>query len=307
MSIEFRPLSWALGAEVSGLDLRKPLTPEQVATLRQGWLQHQVLLFRGQDIGPQEHLDLSRHFGPVEPYPLVHYRLPEHPEIFLLTNEPVNGQPSQTRNAGRHWHSDLSFTTRPSTGAILRCVKIPHVGGTTMWANQYLAYETLTPAFRALIDDLHAVHELFSKTRDLHRLDQKQIGDMKRANPPVVQPVVRVHRETGRKALYVSEAVTTRIIGMSQEESDAILEFLFRHQTQVEFTYRHQWLPGDLVMWDNRCTLHQVVADNDHSEWRTMQRSTITGEPCGQLLSELEAQEAALTDAQAGARRMQLA
>jgi taurine dioxygenase len=293
MSIEVHRLSYGLGAEVRGLDLRRPLDAAAVEAVRRAWLDHGVLLFRGQEISPEDHIRFSRYFGPVEDYPLVHYRHPEHPEIFLLSNRDMEGKPSQTRNAGRHWHSDLSFTARPAMGSLLRCIEIPDIGGDTLFANQYLAYEALTPAFRGLIDGLAAVHELFSKTRDLKNLDQGQVRDLKKANPRIVQPVVRVHPETGRKALYVSAAVTTRIVGMTQEESDAILDFLFAHQTQVHFTYRHRWQPNDIVMWDNRCTLHMAVPDNDHRQTRLMHRTTITGTPSGEVLEEDRGLEAA--------------
>jgi taurine dioxygenase len=287
MSIEVIPLTSAIGAEVRGVDLSREQTPEVIAQIRAAWLDRQVLLFRHQHISPEQQIRFSRYLGQVEEYPLVHYRLPGHPEIFLLSNEPdKDGRPSETRNAARHWHSDLSFTARPSTGSLLHCIKAPRVGGTTMWANQTLAYETLSPAFRRLLEGLHAVHELFSKTKDLKNLDQGQIRDMKRANPRIAQPVVRIHAETRRPALYVSEAVTTQIIGMQPDESAALLEFLFHHQVRPEFTMRHQWQPGDVVMWDNRCTLHQAVADHDHSESRVMHRTTLSGEPCGQVLPE---------------------
>ncbi|MFZ4760617.1 MAG: TauD/TfdA dioxygenase family protein, partial [Burkholderiaceae bacterium] len=244
MSIEIIPLTTAIGAEIRGVDLREPQDAATIAAIRAAWMTHQVLLFRDQDVTPEQQIRFSRGFGLVEAYPLVHYRLPGHPEIFLLSNEPsADGKPSETRNAARHWHSDLSFTARPCTGALLRCVKAPRVGGTTMWANQTLAYERLSPTFRRVVDGLYAVHELFSKTKDLKNLDQGQIKDMKRANPRIAQPMVRVHDETGRAALYVSEAVTTQIVGMDRDESDAILEFLFRHQVRPEFTMRHQWRP----------------------------------------------------------------
>lgn len=287
MAIEIVPLTTAIGAEIRGVDMRRPQDPATVAEIRAAWLKHQVLLFRDQDVTPEQHIRFSRCFGTVEDYPLVHYRLPDHPEIFLLSNEPDrDGRPSETRNAARHWHSDLSFTARPSTGALLRCIKAPKVGGSTMWANQALAYRTLSPAFRRLLDGLTAVHELFSKTKDLKNLDQGQIRDMKRANPRIAQPVVRIHDETGVPALYVSEAVTTQIVGMNRDESDAILEFLFDHQVRPEYTMRHQWRPNDVVMWDNRCTLHQAVADHDHEESRVMHRTTLSGAPCGQVLPE---------------------
>lgn len=292
MPVDVHPLSYGLGAEIRGVDLSRPLDPDTVGAIRRAWLEHGVLLLRDQDIAPEDHIRFSRYFGPVEDYPLVHYRHPEHPEIFLLSNRDGEGRPAQTRNAGRHWHSDLSFTARPALGSVLRCLKIPDVGGDTIFANQYLAYETLSPAFRAFIDPLEAVHELFSKTKDLKNLDQGQIRDMKKANPRIVQPVVRVHPETGRKALYVSIAVTTGIIGLDEEESDAVLGFLFAHQTQVQFTYRHRWRPNDILMWDNRCTLHMAVPDNDHRQVRLMHRTSISGTPCGRVLDE-DRQEAA--------------
>ena len=243
-------------------------------------------MFPDQQVTPEQQLRFSACFAPLEEYPLVHYRLPGYPEIFLLSNRDSGGKPSETRNAARHWHSDLSFTNKPAMGSILRCIDVPDVGGTTMWANQTMAYERLSPLFQNAIDPLTAVHELFSKTRDLKNLDQGKVRDMKKANPRVAQPVVRRHDETGRKALYVSVAVTTEIVGMEREESDAILNFLFAHQTQPQFTYRHVWRPHDIVMWDNRCTLHQAVADNDHQQARIMHRTSLVGAPCGELLPE---------------------
>jgi taurine dioxygenase len=286
MVMEVRRLTYAVGAEVRGIDLREPLDADTVAKIRRAWLEHQVLVFPGQDVTPEQQLRFSACFATLEEYPLVHYRLPGYPEIFLLSNRDSGGKPSETRNAARHWHSDLSFTNKPAMGSILRCIHVPDVGGTTMWANQTMAYERLSPTFQKLLDPLTAVHELFSKTKDLKNLDQGKVRDMKKANPRVAQPVVRVHDETGRKALYVSVAVTTEIVGMAQEESDAILEFLFAHQTQLQFTYRHVWRPNDIVMWDNRCTLHQAVADNDHEQARIMHRTSLVGAPCGEILPE---------------------
>ena len=286
MGIEVHRLSYALGAEVRGVDVREPLDAATVANIRRAWLEHQVLVFPGQDVTPEQQLRFSARFATLEEYPLVHYRLPGYPEIFLLSNRDSGGKPSETRNAARNWHSDLSVTNKPAMGSILRCVHSPDIGGTTMWANQTMAYDRLSPTFQKLLESLTAVHELFSKTKDLKNLDQGKVRDMKRANPRVAQPVVRVHDETGRKALYVSVAVTTEIVGMEQEESDAILEFLFAHQTQPQFTYRHVWRPNDIVMWDNRQTLHQAVADNDHEQARIMHRTSLVGAPCGEILPE---------------------
>lgn len=282
MSITVTRLSYALGAAITGVDLSQPLDAGTVAAIRQAWLDNLVLLFPGQDISPAEQIRFSRYLGQVDEYPLQHYRLPGHPEIFHLSNvSEVGVGKAQMANLGRHWHSDLSFTSVPATGSMLRCKEIPDYGGTTAFANQYMAYETLSPTFRERIEHLTAVHELFSKTKNLQDLDQGQVKDLQKKNPRIAQPMVRAHSETGRKALYVSEAVTTDIIGMNQEESDALLEFLFRHQTRMEFTYRHTWSRNDIVLWDNRCALHMAVPDNDHLQPRVMYRTTLTGTPCG--------------------------
>lgn len=289
MPIVVNKLAYALGAAVTGLDLRQPLDADTIGAVRQAWLEHLVLVFPGQDVTPEQQIRFSRYLGPVEEYPLHHYRLAGHAEIFHLTNVGEDGQvgSAQMANLGRHWHSDLSFTALPAMGSMLRCKQIPDYGGTTAFANQYLAYERLSPTFRGLLEGLHAVHELFSKTPNLKDLDQGQVKDLKKGNPKIAQPVVRVHPETGRKALFVSEALCSDIVGMSRPESTAILEFLFSHQTRVEFTYRHTWKPNDIVLWDNRCTLHMAVPDNDHLQPRVMYRTTVTGTPCGVPLESL--------------------
>lgn len=289
MPIVVNKLAYALGAAVTGLDLRQPLDADTIAAVRQAWLEHLVLVFPGQDVTPEQQIRFSRYLGQVEEYPLHHYRLAGHPEIFHLTNVGEDGQvgSAQMANLGRHWHSDLSFTALPAMGSMLRCKQIPDYGGTTAFANQYLAYERLSLAFRGLLEGLHAVHELFSKTPNLKDLDQGQVKDLKKGNPKIAQPVVRVHPETGRKALFVSEALCSDIVGMTRPESTAILEFLFSHQTRVEFTYRHTWKPNDIVLWDNRCTLHMAVPDNDHLQPRVMYRTTVTGTPCGVPLESL--------------------
>ena len=286
MSLQLRRLSYGLGAEIRGLDLTQPLDGPTVRAVRQAWLDHLVLVLPDQRIKPEQHIRFSAHFGPVEDYPLAHYQHPAHPKIFLLTNEQSNGKQSETRDAGRHWHSDLSFTTTPALGSILHCQKIPDIGGDTMFTNMYMAYERLSPLYQRIIEPLWAVHALFSKTKGLDKLDPQQIRDMRQRNPRVAQPMVRVHPEAGRPALYVSEALTSEIVGLTEEESAGILAYLFRHSVRAEFTYRHRWRPFDILMWDNRCTMHMAVPDNDHSMPRLMHRTTITGTPCGELVPD---------------------
>ncbi len=286
--MEVRPLANALGAEVSGIDLAKPLRPGEAEALREAWHAHLVLVFPGQRLSPAAHIAFSRHFGELDRHEaLPRYRHPDHPEIFMITNHEVDGKPSATRNTGRQWHNDLSYTTRPATGALLYCRECPPVGGDTMFANMYRAYETLSKPMRDFLDPLWAVHDVMG-SRDLRKRDPAQVAEIRRLNPPVAQPVVRTHPQTGRKALNVHEMMCTHFVGMSREESRPILEFLYEHSTPHENVYRHRWQVDDLLMWDNRCTLHIALADYEHTSPRHMLRTTLLGEPMGRLVGEDE-------------------
>jgi len=286
--METRRLSNGLGAEVIGVNLAKPLRDAQIAVLRGGWNEHLVLVFRNQELSPEAHIAFSRHFGDLDKHEaLPRYRHPDHAEIFMVTNREVDGKPSATRNTGRQWHNDLSYTTRPALGALLYCRECPPVGGDTMFANMYRAYETLSKPMRDFLDPLWAVHDVMG-SRDLRKRDPAQVAEIRRINPPVAQPVVRTHPETGRKSLNVHEMMCTHFVGMTREESRPILEFLYEHSTPHENVYRHQWKVNDLVMWDNRCTLHIALADYEHSSPRHMLRTTILGEKMGRLVGDDE-------------------
>lgn len=281
-----RRLGAALGAEIIGLDLTRPLDAATVAALRAAWLRHQLLLFRGQRLSLDEQLRFSEYFGQVDDYPLVHFRHPDNAKIMRLSSETPKVGKSSTKGAGSRWHSDLSFTTRPSTGSLLHAQVVPEVGGDTLFANQYLAYDTLSPAMRVLLEPLHAVHELFSGFTDISHRDPVKMAEMRAANPRVAQPMVRRHEETGRPALYVGPSLTTEIEGMTREESAGILQFLFRHATRHELIYRHQWQPADMLMWDNRCLLHIVSHDYQPEDLRVMHRTTLTGTPSGRVVED---------------------
>jgi taurine dioxygenase len=169
---------------------------------------------------------------------------------------------------------------------MLHAQKIPSIGGDTMFANQYLAYEALSPTLQQVIEPLETVHELFSGRADFKALDVTKMLEMRAANPPVAQPMVRVHPETGRPALYVSPSLSSRIVGMTTEESAGLLAHIKQVCVNPQIIYRHQWRVGDLLIWDNRCLLHIAVQDYDKREHRLMYRTTITGAPCGRLLEE---------------------
>ena len=272
----------ALGAEVIGLDLRQDLSDDTIRALRATWLEHLVLVFRGQDLTHEQHIAFSRRFGALETHDSIpKFRHPEHAEILLVTNFENTGK---RLIGGRQWHSDLSTTTRPAMGSLLYCQEAPPAGGDTMFANMYRAWETLSPAFRSMLEDRWAQHDMTAARETRMRRGPEELAEIRRRNPPVLQPVARVHDETGRQALYVAEMTTLALEGMSEEESAPILRFLYEHSVVPENTYRHSWQPGDLLMWDNRCAIHIALADYGESERRVMYRTTLLGAPSGRLM-----------------------
>ncbi|MGE0613488.1 MAG: TauD/TfdA dioxygenase family protein [Hyphomicrobiales bacterium] len=277
---ELRPLSSALGAEVRGIDISRELTEAQVAAIRRAWNRHHVLLFRGFGLTPAQHIAFSRRFGDLDSHDATPFdRLEGHPELLEVTNKPKNGKPSETRNTGRNWHSDYAYTNRPSAGSMLYCVEKPPIGGDTMFCNMVRAYEQLSPGMREIVDGLHAVFDFAL----VGRQNSEKTQELRKLNPPIAHPAVRVHPDSGLKALYVSERAS-HFHGMKPEESRPIIEYLCRHATRHENVYRHQWQVGDLVLWDNRTTMHIALADFDQTEPRRMLRTTLLGEPSGFLV-----------------------
>jgi len=282
MAIKLRRLSYALGAEVCDIDVGKPMSEQAFGEIYKAFLDYGILLFRNQDITREQHIEFSRRFGELDRHDaLPRDRRKDHPELLMVTNEPKpDGSPSDTKYTGRQWHSDMSFTTMPSLGSLLKSYAVPEVGGDTLFANMYMAYDTLSGGMKKLIADLHGIH--LSGTRKLanDNTGVERQAEQKRLNPPVAQPVVRVHPETGRKALYIGEKVK-RFDGMTEEESGPLIDFLVGHATKAEFLYRHQWRKNDILAWDNRCVMHQALGDFDETQLRHMERTTILGTPSG--------------------------
>jgi len=287
MALKLRKLSYALGAEVCGVDVAKPMSEGEFGEIYKAFLDHGILLFRDQDITREQHIEFSRRFGELDNHDaLPRDRHPQYPELLLVTNEPKpDGSPSDSRYTGRQWHSDMSFTPVPSLGSLLRAHTVPEVGGDTLFANMYMAYEALSEGMKKLIKDLHGIHR--SGTRKINNIETgvSRMQEQKRLNPPIAQPVVRVHPETGRKALYLGEKVQ-RFDGLTEEESKPLIDYLNRHATRPEFLYRHQWRANDIVVWDNRCTMHQALGDFDETQRRHMERTTVLGTPSGYVVAE---------------------
>jgi len=286
MALKLRKLSYALGAEVCGVDVSRPMSESTFGEIYQAFLAHGILLFRDQDVSRGQHIEFSRRFGDLDRHEaLPRDRHPDYPELLMVTNEAKrDGSPSDTQYTGRQWHSDMSFTTAPSLGSLLKSYAVPEVGGDTLFANMYRAYDALSAGMKKLIADLHGIHlsgtrKLANETTGIVRAEEQ-----KRINPPVAQPVVRVHPETGRKALYIGEKVK-RFDGMTEEESQPLIEYLVRHATRPEFLYRHPWRKNDLLAWDNRCVMHQALGDFDETQLRHLERTTVLGTPSGYVVT----------------------
>jgi len=286
MTIAIRRLSNALGAEITGIDLSQPMSESIFGNIHNAFLQYGVLLFRDQNITREQHIDFSRRFGELDDHTSLPLdRHPDYPELLMVTNRPnADGTPSESRYTGRSWHTDFSYTTHPALGSLLRCWQLPEVGGDTLFANMTLAYDSLSDGMKKLIADLHGIH--LSGTRKINVADagSARREEVMKINPPIAQPVVRVHPETGRKALYLGEKVR-RFDGMTEEESKPLIDFLNRHATRPEFVYRHQWRENDLLIWDNRCLLHQALGDFDETQIRHLERTTVKGSPSGYVVA----------------------
>lgn len=277
--LEIRPLDAPLGAEVLGLDLSRPLADDDFQRIHRAHLDHHVLVFRDLQITPQQQIDFSRRFGPLQIHVLRQFQLAGHPEILVVSNIKENGQPIGLGDAGHYWHSDLSYKELPSLGSMLHAQELPSEGGDTLFANQHLAWERLPEALKERVAGLRAEHHYLAKYAELQQrnpwrpnLTPEQIAEVK----PVVHPVVRTHPETGRKALFVSEHFTTRIVGLPEDESRSLLDELFKLTTLPELIYRHVWQPHDMVFWDNRSVTHLAAGCPDHLR-RRLNRTTIEG------------------------------
>lgn len=269
-----------LGAEVVGLDLPQPLPDDTFRQVHRAHLDHHVLVFRDAHITPAQQIAFSRRFGPLQRHVLHQFALPGHPEILVVSNIVENGKPIGLGDAGHYWHSDLSYVDRPSLGSMLHAQELPAEGGDTLFANMHLAYDTLPAGLRNAIDGLKAEHSYLCKYEELRArspwrppLSAEQIAAVK----PQVHPVVRTHPETGRKALFVSEHFTTRIVGLPADEGAGLLAELFAHSVRPEHLYRHRWQPHDMVFWDNRSLMHLAAGCPDHLR-RRLNRTTIEGD-----------------------------
>jgi taurine dioxygenase len=271
--LDIQPLSGTIGAEIFGVDLAQELDAETVAAIRRAWLDHLVIFFRDQDLPPAKLLALARHFGEPIEYPFVKGidGFPEITPVIKLQHERVN--------FGGLWHSDTTYLETPPMGTMLVAREVPPYGGDTLFANMYLAYESLSPGLRRLLDGLIAVNSSAKADTTKTREDRMRDGANPDARKEYVaeHPAVRTHPETGRKGLYVNGGHTVRFKDMTEEESAPLLNFLFANQARPEFTCRFRWEVGSLAFWDNRCAQHNPINDY-HGFRRAMHRVTLAGD-----------------------------
>ena len=285
MSFTVNPLSPVLGAEITGLDIAQPMGENLAKDIRQSWLDAGgLLVIRDQTLTTEQHIQFSRHFGPLFGAPgetplqetVSRYLHPDHPEIYRVSNQVENGKPKGRAGAGTYWHSDVSFKQRPASASIMHAIEIPDIGGDTLFCNMTAAYEALSGAMKEMLAPLHAHHD-FAQTAATQFAKPVVIEEDLKGDNRAVHPVVRTHGDTGRKSLYVNPGMTTGLDNFDDEESAVLLGFLFDHATQPEFTFRHHYRQGDVVMWDNRSLMHYAI--NDYGDQpRYMERTTSIGE-----------------------------
>jgi taurine dioxygenase len=270
---EIRPIAGALGAELHGIDLSADLPDDTIAAIRQALLDNLVIFFRDQVLPPERLLALAHRFGTPIEYPFVKGidGFPQIINVAKLEHEKIN--------FGGVWHSDTTYLQEPPMATLLVAREVPEAGGDTLFANQYLAYETLSDKLRDVLARLKGVSSSAKADASRTREDRIRSDGSADARKLLVaeHPAVRTHPETGRKALYINRAHTVSFAGMAEEESAPLLEFLFRHQIRPEFTCRFRWTPGALAIWDNRCAQHYAI--NDYAgHRRIMQRITLAGD-----------------------------
>ena len=280
MTLTIVPVGAVLGAEAAGIDLGGPIDPDTAGEIGMALCRHGVLVFREQEISPEAQVALTRQLGEPEVHVLSDFSLPGMPEVFIVSNVRRNGRPVGAVNAGQYWHSDLSYTARPTFASMLHAKRVPSGRGETMFADMVRAWETLPPESRRRLEGCHAVHDyaLAYETVFAGNPDRTLTPEQARKVPPVEHPVVRIQPETGREALYVNPGFTRRIVEMDEDESRETLARLFDHATDPGNVHVHRWQDGDFVMWDNRVTMHRALSNYGDEDVRHLLRTSVTGE-----------------------------
>ena len=280
MTLTIKSQDAPIGAEVIGADLARPVDTGVADEIRMTLCRHAVLVFRDQEMSPEAQVALTRQLGEPEVHVLSEFTLLGKPEVFIVSNVREGGKPVCAVNTGQYWHSDLSYTARPTFASMLHARRVPPDRGETLFASMVRAFETLPADVRERIDGCRAVHDyalayetVFAGNRDRTLTPEQAVRV-----PPVEHLVVRTQVETGRRALYVNPGFTRRIVGMEAEESRETLDALFAHATVADNIYTHHWRHGDFVMWDNRVTMHKALSNYTDGDVRCLLRTSVKGE-----------------------------
>jgi taurine dioxygenase len=268
--LDVTPLSPALGAEIGSIDLARPLDDATFEAVYDAWLAHAVLLFRNQQLDDAELVRFTSRFGELEIAPLFQGRrfVDAHPEVMIVSNVTVDGREiGSLGNAEAFWHTDLNFVEEPPAASVLHAWESPPSGGDTSFASMYAAYETLPPDLADRIAGRRILHD--ARFNSAGYLREVRV-------PDTLHPIVRTHPESGRKALYLGRRANAKVEGLSEDESNELLDALWAHATQDRFVWQHRWRAGDLIVWDNRCTVHRRDAF-DGAQRRVMHRTQTRG------------------------------
>jgi len=271
------PLSEVAGAEISGLDLSRPIGDALRQAILEAFVRHHLLVFRGQSLNAEQQAAFTRHFGELEEHVIRRPDGSRTPPVHTVSNLDQDGRPTKTphTHGNYFWHTDKSYHAVPSLATLLHAIELPPAGGDTEFANMVLAYRALPEARKQVLAGLKVVHSWEANRRNTG--NRPATEEEKRDRPPVTHPLARTHPDSGAKLLYIGYH-TSHIEGMDEAEGRALLFELLEHATQPQFVYRHQWRPGDLVMWDNRCLLHRAVANYEMDRHRrVLQRTVVRG------------------------------
>ena len=274
----FTPLTDTIGCRVEGIDIGAPMSDAVFAEIRRALAEHTVLVLPGQDITPEAHIAFSRRFGPLEDHVLADFCLPGHPEIFVVSNIVENGRHIGAHGGSKRYHSDLSYMEEPSMGSLFYCLECPGGSGQTAFASMAAVFEALPEATRDRLSSLNAVHDYVWNFERAHKTRKPLTEAQKAKTPPVVHPAVVRHPETGRKTLYISEVFTRTFEGEDEAESQKLISEIMAMAEDPRVTYVHDWTPGDLIIWDNRSSVHKAMPFDEANARRRMHRTTVRGE-----------------------------
>ena len=277
-AVAVRPLGDGVGAEVTGVDLSRPLDDETYKTIHAAWLDHGVIAFPAQTaMTVDDQIAFTRRFGALMSHHMPQYCLPGRPEVLVVSNVKKDGRPLGQEKSGRNWHTDYQFLAEPASGSFLHAIEVPPDQGDTLFIGMNAVYEALPAERRRRIAGLNVVHSRVSTWPILYPHRPALSAEEAARTPDIVHPLVRTHPETGRQGLYLGD-VMWAVEDMDLEESQALLRQLYDFATQERFVYAYRWGPGDAVLWDNRCTMHCATPFAEETYRRLMHRTTAQGD-----------------------------